>query len=286
MEKPPLTEIFGSYTAWKADDSTWFIQFMNGSQYMYLLEGKEKALLLDTGYGSGNLRTFVERLTTKPIIVANTHFHPDHAGGNGEFQEVLMSKGEVWDEPSVTTLGAVPFNLSQLPYPNYKRTYLKEGDQIDLGERTIEVLETKPAHCNSSLFFLDKTHRMLFCGDEMESAQVILIDNSKNPKASYDVHDRLIAFRSNCLQLKELSPEYDWLLPNHNGTPMAKSYIDDYIGLVDAIYEGTARIEDNLHHKFIEMDPRASQMCRIRFEKASIIILKKQVMKIYGKKSL
>lgn len=63
MNTPGLEEIFGSYMAWKAEEDTWFISFMNGSQMLYLLEGSEKALLIDTGYAIGNLRQFVEKLT-------------------------------------------------------------------------------------------------------------------------------------------------------------------------------------------------------------------------------
>lgn len=50
MEQPSLEQIFGTYTAWKLDEITWMISFMNGSQYLYLLEGEEKALLIDTGW--------------------------------------------------------------------------------------------------------------------------------------------------------------------------------------------------------------------------------------------
>ena len=67
--EPDLIQIFGSYMPWKLDDKTWIIQFMNGSQYMFLLEGEEKALLIDTGWGAGNLKAFVEKLTDKPLIV-------------------------------------------------------------------------------------------------------------------------------------------------------------------------------------------------------------------------
>ena len=59
---------------------------------MYLLEGDEKALLIDTGYGAENLREYVEKLTSKPILVVNTHYHPDHAAGNGEFEAVYMNR--------------------------------------------------------------------------------------------------------------------------------------------------------------------------------------------------
>lgn len=137
MEEPSLEMIFGNYTAWEAKEGTWFINFMNGSENMYLLEGKEKVLLLDTGYGAGNLRAFVEKLTDKPIIVANTHYHPDHAAGNGEFEEVYMSEGALIDAPSVEAPGAVPFDLKKLPHPDYKKIWLKDGDRIDLGDLSL-----------------------------------------------------------------------------------------------------------------------------------------------------
>ncbi|MGF0033885.1 MBL fold metallo-hydrolase [Bariatricus sp. SGI.154] len=280
--EPTLEQIFGSYTAWKADDATWFINFMNGTENMYLLEGEEKALLIDTGYGVGNLKAFVETLTDKPVIVANTHFHPDHAAGNGEFEAVYMSKGAMLDEPSVYGEGAVPFDLNALPHPDYEKIFVEEGFRIELGGRTVEVLDVKPAHCNSSLFFLDRGHRMLFCGDEMEAAQVLMYDNSNNPEAPYDVKERLLNFQSNTQRMKNLAGEYDYLLPNHNGYPLAKSYLDEYIELVDHIFDGTAKIEDKLNHPFIEMDPKAPDLCRVRWKHSSIFIKKELLMTVYG----
>ena len=99
--QPSLEEIFGSYMPYKITDNTWVISFMNGSEYMYLLEGNDQALLIDTGYGAGNLKTFVEGLTDKPVLVVNTHFHPDHSAGNGEFEEVMVASGWEIDAPSL-----------------------------------------------------------------------------------------------------------------------------------------------------------------------------------------
>ena len=152
---PPLEMIFGNYMAWKLDEKTWCISFMEGTEYIYLLEGTEKALLLDTGYGVGKLRAFVEKLTEKPILVANTHFHPDHSAGNGEWEEVLLSAGWETDAPSVLNPGAGPVDLNTLPHPDYKKIILHDGDVINLGGRSVNVLEALPAHCNSSLFFVD-----------------------------------------------------------------------------------------------------------------------------------
>lgn len=277
-----LEQIFGSYTAWKVDDKTWFINFMNGSQNMYLLEGEEKALLIDTGWGAGNLRAFVEKLTNKPIVVANTHFHPDHSAGNGEFEEVYVSHKAEMDENSVLAPNAVPFDLTKMPHADYKRIYIGEGDMIELGNRAIQVLDVKPAHCNSSLFFLDTKHKLLFCGDELEAAQVNLFDNSKNPDLTYNVQERLDNFRDNNIRIKNLFDSFELLLPNHNGFPISKSYVNEYIELVDNIYSGNAVIENKLNHSFIEMDPQAASLCRIRWKNASIFINKEQVMSVYG----
>lgn len=274
--------IFGNYTSWKLDESTWVIQFMNGSQYMYLLEGEEKALLIDTGYGAGNLRAYVEQLTDKPLVVVNTHFHPDHAGSNGEFEEVFVSKGWELDAPSILTPGATPFDLSQLPYADYKKCVVSTGDVLELGNRTVEIYDAKPAHCNSSLFFLDRSHKMLFVGDEFEAAQVLLFDNSKNMEAGYDVKERLDNFKENAEMLLALSDSYTYVLPNHNGTPISKEYLVEYKELVDAIYQGKALIEDKLNHPFIEMDPTSASLCRVRWKHASIFINKELVMTVYG----
>ncbi len=281
MNQPSLEEIFGSYMSWKLDDTTWCINFMNGTQNIYLLEGEEKALLLDTGYGTGTLRDFVEGLTDKEILVANTHFHPDHSAGNGEFEKVFLSKGAEIDAPSINGFG--PFDLGKLPYPNYEKVSIGEGDKIELGGRTIEVLDTLPAHCNSSLFFLDRGHRMYFTGDELEAAQVLLYDNSNNPDAPYNVKERLDNFYKNNKRIQELSGEYDYLLPNHNGVVIAKSYVQEFIELVEHIYAGDAVIEDKLNHKFIEMDPKAPKLCRVRYKCASIFINKVLLMDVYGK---
>ena len=279
--QPSLDEIFGSYTAWRLDEVTWVISFMEGSQYLYLLEGSEKALLIDTGYGMGHLRAFVEKRTDKPVIVANTHYHPDHSAGNGEWEEVILSRGWETDAPSVEMEGAGPAKLSDFPHPDYRKVIMGDGDRIELGGRTIEVMEALPAHCNSSLFFIDREHDMIFSGDEFESTQTLLYDNSHNPDAPYDVRERLDNLKANALRLMELCTGHTYLLPNHNGAPISTAYLKDYAGLVDAIYAGEAIIEDKLNHRYIEMDPIASELCRVRFGSCSIFIKKKEVMSVY-----
>ena len=285
MQAPPLDMIFGNYMAWQYEEGTWIISFMEGTEYIYLLEGDEYALLTDTGYGINNLRAFAVRLTDKPILVANTHYHPDHSAGNGEWESVMLSEGWEIDAPSVETPGAGPYDLSTYPHPDYEKKIVHDGDEIDLGGRVIRILEAYPAHCNSSLFFIDEKHKLILSGDEFEAAQTNMFDNSSNPDAPYDVKDRIDSMKKNALRLREIAENgsREWkLLPNHNGSPLSISYLDDYIGLADAIYAGTAKIEDKLNHRFIEMDPKAPELCRVRYNHCSIFIKKAEVLKIYG----
>lgn len=272
------TVIFGSYTSWKLDQKTHIISFMNGTQFMYLLEGNDRALLLDTGWGAGNLRSFVEKLTDKPILVANTHCHPDHAGGNGEWEEVMMLPG---GEKDLATCAECPFDLSSLPHPDYRHKILQDGDKIDLGGRTLEVLDIS-AHSNGSLALLDRENKQLFVGDELESAQVIMNPSSPVPDVSFILDQRLLAHHKNMLRLKETVVEGTLILPAHNGTPISREYLEDYIGLVEHIYLGDAAIEDKLNHFYAEMGDPEHKLCRVRWQGASFFVIKEDLMTLYG----
>jgi len=254
---------------------------MEGSQNLYLLEGEEKALLIDTGYGTNTLAAFVKKLTDKPLLVANTHFHPDHAGGNGEFPSIMIHHNWKADAGAVRPGPNLPFDISALPYPDYEKVLLCDGDIIDLGNRKIRVLEIC-AHSNSSLAFLDEEHRFLICGDELEAAQVLLYPLSGSDEY-YDLPQHLRQHRENMQKLKQLQPRIDCLLPNHNGFPIDTDYIDRFISLTDAISTGEAVIEDKLNHRFIEMDPIAPKLCRVKHNGVSFFVEKEKLLAVYGK---
>lgn len=275
---PDPVQIFGSYMNWKVNEDTWVISFMGGSQFMYLLEGNEKALLIDTGWGAGNLRSYVEKLTDKPILVANTHGHLDHSGGNGEWESVIMLPGA---EIDLFTCYRLPFDVSKLPYPNYEHKLVSDGDSIDLGGRVIEFLDIS-AHSNGSLAFLDRKNGYLFVGDELESTQVIMNDSEPIPGHSFELEPRLQAHRRNMLRLKGLQGAWHTIFPAHNGAPIAPSYLDDYIALVEHIYHGDAIIDPKLNHVHIERENPNHNLCRIRWEKASFFTDKTDLSKVYG----
>jgi glyoxylase-like metal-dependent hydrolase (beta-lactamase superfamily II) len=51
--------------------------------WIWLIIGAKKAMLIDTCYGLGDMKGLVDEITGgMPLIVANTHGHFDHAGGD------------------------------------------------------------------------------------------------------------------------------------------------------------------------------------------------------------
>ena len=65
---------------------------------MYLVCGTEKACLIDTAFGLGDLKEITEQLGHLPVTVVNTHGHSDHVLGNQRFYD--GGNGRVCSETS------------------------------------------------------------------------------------------------------------------------------------------------------------------------------------------
>lgn len=226
-------QLFGK---WKLNADTWVIT-NRWQNLMYLLIGEEKALLIDTGCGEGNLRAFVEEMTQKPVMVLNTHGHFDHTGGNAWWEEAWMTA------PAVS-IARQTFSPQQaewfaaMPHQNYREHIVADGDKLDLGGRVVEIIAI-PAHEESSVAVLDKHARLLFTGDELESGQVLLFTKQGGPPLSA----LAAAHKANMERLKARRAVFDFLCPAHNGTMLEPdTYLDDFIALDAALQNGTARV--------------------------------------------
>ena len=122
-----------------------------GGVRMYLLEGEDLALLIDTGFGGGDLRGTVAELTRKPVRVFVTHDHHDHISGCGQFDSFILHE---------QSLAAV---RAKSP-ADAEFTLVGDGDVIDLGGWRLTVLHT-PGHTAGSLSLRDEEHDIIFSGD-------------------------------------------------------------------------------------------------------------------------
>ena len=135
------------------------------NESVYLLEGDDRALLIDAGAWMPHLAQTVAKLTDKPVSLVLTHGHGDHVGG-------AISFPEFWIHPADTVMigqGARAYGI--------KVNLLSDGEIIDLGGRQIEVLAT-PGHTSGSVSFFDKERGYGFSGDAFGSTNLLLFTNS------------------------------------------------------------------------------------------------------------
>lgn len=149
---------------------------------IFLFVGEERALLMDTGIGIGDLKGLVETITDKPYDVVITHGHGDHIGGAGWFSEVWMNEKD-WDgypfpqdmEWRIEYVQMIskrehkyyPYDIETdiRPWPAVpKRKPLVDGQVFDLGGRTLTFYEC-PGHTPGEMVAIDDKNRILFCGD-------------------------------------------------------------------------------------------------------------------------
>ena len=169
------------FTIDKIDDETIIIsEYRHWEEtHCYLLNGKEKSLLIDTGLGIANIYNEVLKLTNKPIEAVATHIHWDHIGGHQYFPEFYAHSEELdWLDGkfplTIETIKEMVVDRCDLPdsfsvndyvfFQGKPTKVLKDHDVIDIGSREIEVLHT-PGHSPGHLCFWEKDKGYLFTGD-------------------------------------------------------------------------------------------------------------------------
>jgi glyoxylase-like metal-dependent hydrolase (beta-lactamase superfamily II) len=195
--------------------------------FSYLITGTTKALLFDSGLGIGRIQDVVRQLTALPVTVVNSHTHYDHYAGNYAFDNILAvdtaytrksSEGRPNSAIASTVLGAgktcgaLPAGVSLETYsvrPFKISRYVSDGEKIDLGGRTLEVLLT-PGHTPDAVCLLDRARRELFTGDTFYPGSLWLWA----PETDLD------AYQSSIDRLAALAKDVDVLRPAH-GAPQA-----------------------------------------------------------------
>ena len=127
------------------------------NESVYVVEGDDKALVIDAGSSMPHLDKAVAALTDKPVMMVLTHGHGDHVGG-------IVCFPEVWVHPD---------DAGMLRRYEGKVNLLEDGQVIDLGGRQIEVLHT-PGHTSGSVTFFDRAKGYGFSGDAFGSTNLLL----------------------------------------------------------------------------------------------------------------
>jgi glyoxylase-like metal-dependent hydrolase (beta-lactamase superfamily II) len=196
----------------------------------FLILGKDKALLLDTGMGVSNIVPVVNQLTDLEMIVVNSHSHFDHIGDNWRFPAVhiyadeyamnVLSVGfsheavihdsapELFTKPLPP--GFEPSKYEIKPMQREKVVPLQDGDVLNLGDRRLEVIHT-PGHSQDGISLLDREGRALFIGDTYCEWLFAFI----GPETPGFGYSDLKAYERTMKKLASLVPDLDYIYASH-----------------------------------------------------------------------
>jgi glyoxylase-like metal-dependent hydrolase (beta-lactamase superfamily II) len=219
----------------------------------YLAVGNGRAALIDTGCGIGNVKLLPEEFTQLPVMVVNTHSHYDHVAQNYLFDKIAM-----FDAPSARQVAengyskaemahllmegmlskALPrdFNSESYHVPPFTVTsWLKDGANIDLGGRNLEVIHT-PGHSPDSICLLDRKAKLLWTGDTFYTGAIYVHLPGSDLGLLIKSYQKLIA----------LSSLYERLMPSHNEPWVEKAILREALDAARAIKAGRAGYTEDL----------------------------------------
>ncbi len=202
----------------KLEERTWVVETSDMTT-MYILEGDDQAMLIDTGTKCKDLDKVVSNVTQKPLVVVLTHNHVDHAGNIHFFDEVYMH----------------PYDTIVYSNSHYKGEFkwMEDGYIFDLGGRKIKVM-LMPGHTPGSVIFIDQSLQAAYTGDAFGSGEVWLQLRPHVPMTQY---------YASCVRMEELMNEQNItkLYVGHYPylkRPLDLSYIIDMKMLAKRVSEG------------------------------------------------
>ncbi|MGA3023807.1 MAG: MBL fold metallo-hydrolase [Bryobacteraceae bacterium] len=209
----------------------------------YLIVGNRRAVLFDTGMGIGDIRKVTAELTGLPIVLLNSHTHNDHVGGNWQFDTIYgmdtdftrrNARGSREDAQAELApdaiCGRLPQGFDRATYATrpWKITaYIHDGDRIDLGGRSLEVMAT-PGHTPDSISLLDRANGLLFTGDTFYPAPIWLF----RPETD------LAAYGASIRRLAALAPQIRVVLGEHNIPVAPPSSLTRLVTAFEAVRAG------------------------------------------------
>ncbi len=199
-----------------------------GDPWIYLIVGPEKALLVDTSFGVGDLKGLVEEIIgDMPLYVANTHISYDHSYGNFQFDTVYCHEYEVhgllgsmnphiWDylfDENGKGIWADFDRADIVPFKEYEVIGVPDGHIFDLGGGYEVELVFLPGHSCGHAGYLDKQNRIFICGDDACFGSVGIggakYDNPMKKYASVE------ALYNELVKITARIDEFDGLFPGH-----------------------------------------------------------------------
>lgn len=210
---------FETYTVEQINGNSWRIEDTFVRAFLFV--GSERALLVDSTTGSGNIAALVRSLTELPVMLVNTHADEDHTGGNAQFAEAWMHPCEY-------------AYYAQMRKEGYAEARpLQDGEVIDLGGRSFEVILI-PGHTFGSIGLLERETGVFISGDSISSSPVFIFGEVRS----------LDAFKVSMARLLSRSDEISAIYPAHGVFPQEKEQIARLLSCAEKLQRGEIEPQD------------------------------------------
>jgi len=227
---------------------------------IFVLVGSDKALLIDSGMGIGNLREAVERITDKPVINVISHAHVDHIQNSHQWGECyvnekdwpmfiddverrkydadLISKRQKGIYACDPERDITPWTCEPVLHP------LNDGQEFDLGGGRVVKAYSVPGHSAGQMMFLDESSRTLFVGDALNNNLGVAGTMDPSKENYVGIENVLKGLE----KMESLKDKYDGIYNGHHdfralGLPLDKEVLYNAIDICKDILAGTAQVK-------------------------------------------
>ena len=197
----------------KLYENTWAID--DSGVRIFVLTGKEKTLVIDTGMNALPIRDIVSQITDLPPILLNTHADPDHISGNGAFPTFYMHPSE-----------AIVYH--HIHHGKGKMIPVFDGDRIDLGGRSVRIVHV-PGHTPGSITVFDEKQRCLIGGDPIQEDGNIFM---------FGIHRDMEAYIAGLQRLIDREDGFNCVYPSHAKIKVERETIPKLIAAAKEILDG------------------------------------------------
>lgn len=204
----------------------------------YLVIGNDRAALIDTGYGIGDLKGYVDSLTDKPYDVYVTHGHVDHASGAAQFNRVYMNHADIelykkhTDVEFREKVLAVMCNHLEtndfIPQRTEPFENITDGMLVDLGGVSLRFIHV-PGHTHGMMVPICLEQRTAFFGDACGVGVLLMLEESLTAKE----------YLASLQKLQKFENLYDTVLRQHGKCESTPRVLEDNIENCEKILAGT-----------------------------------------------
>ena len=220
---------------------------------VFFILGTDKAVFIDTAYGQNEeINTYIklweEKLKPELSAIILTHRHDDHIGG-----ALKLNKA---------TNGTLICGEQEIPHISKSLSGItslvgaKDGDKFNLGNLTLEIIET-PGHTSGSICIFLHEQKILFTGDTVLGGTTTAISPGQGSMADYiNSLNKLIGYNS-----LYICPGHGSIIndPQKKLESIIKQRINRENQIIKVLEKGSASAEDMFLQMYKRLDERLHQ---------------------------